>query len=377
MALTRRSLIVGGGLALVAGAGLWRVARTPETATAPWEALARPEPDLRLDAFRHAILAPNPHNRQPWLIRLDGDDGAALFCDLDRRLPMTDPFDRQTVIGFGCFVELAALAAAARGAALEVTPFPEGEPQPRLDRRPVARLRFVGGRPFAPDPLVAAIPHRRSTKTPFEDRAVAADLLSRLHTESPSAGVSTIAEPARVAAVRALVLEALAVEMNTARTHRESIELTRIGAREVDADPDGIDIAGPGIEAMAAAGLIDRASLMDPTSMAFRQGETMMAESYGSAPAFLVVATPDNSRAAQLAAGRAYARANLAATALGLAMHPMSQSLQEYPEMADIFAAMTRLLLPNGQGRVHMLARLGHATLGAPAPRWPLETRLV
>ena len=52
-------------------------------------------------------------------------------------------------------------------------------------------------------------------------------------------------------------------------------------------------------------------------------------------PAYGWVITDGNTRRDQLAAGRAYVRMNLAATRAGLGFHPNSQSLQEYPEMAD------------------------------------------
>jgi hypothetical protein len=394
MPLSRRTILAasGTGLALVAAGGFWRVTRSPETATDPWSLPAPPPADPRLDAFRHAILAPNPHNRQPWIIRLDGTDGATIFCDLDRRLPHTDPFDRQITIGFGCFLTLASIAAAERGLRIAEEWFPEGEPHPRLDGRPIARLTFVPDPTVEPAPLFAAIPKRRSTKTLFEDRPVDPASLQRLSsvfgmTEEDWFEVSADNSPATVAAVRKLVLEAVEIEMRTARTHRESIDLMRIGAREVDADPDGIALTGPGIEAMAATRLLSRAALADPASSAFRQGQTMMAETYGSIPAILSVTTNGNSRGHQLFAGTLYARANLLATSLGLAMHPMSQSLQEYPEMAGVFASMQALLRPvftNGitgsistaNGRVQMLARIGYAAPVPPAPRWPLETRL-
>jgi hypothetical protein len=394
MAVSRRTFILaGGGLALVAGAGLWRVMRTPETAARPWEALAVPEPDVRLDAFRHAILAPNPHNRQPWLIRLDGADGATIYCDLDRRLPMTDPYDRQITIGFGCFLELAQIAAAQRGIRLEISRFPEGEPQPRLDRRPIARVRFVAASAVERDPLFAAILERRSTKDAFEPRVPDAAQLQPLNVSTaiaPGAAwqiIATEADPVRVAAIRALVLEAVAIEMRTRRTHLESVALVRIGADEVDRYPDGIDLSGPGIEAMAAAGLISRAALADPASPAFRQGETMMVETYGAAPAFVIVSTSHNDRWSQLEAGRLYVRANLQATGAGLAMHPMSQALQEYPEMANVYGRMQALARPSfapghigGEpiaGQVQMLARIGFAPKASPSPRWPLEAKLV
>jgi hypothetical protein len=43
--------------------------------------------DIRLDALRYAILAPNPHNLQPWRFRLEGDDSVAILHDPERRLP--------------------------------------------------------------------------------------------------------------------------------------------------------------------------------------------------------------------------------------------------------------------------------------------------
>ena len=95
MGMSRRTFIkaVGGaGLALIGVGGTFAASRTPNRALLPWGELDDvPPADVRLDAFRHAILAPNPHNRQPWLIRLTGQDQAEIFCDLDRRLPQTDP----------------------------------------------------------------------------------------------------------------------------------------------------------------------------------------------------------------------------------------------------------------------------------------------
>ena len=383
MPLSRRTLLAasGTGLALVAAGGVWRVSRTPETAIQPWDLAASPPADPRLDAFRHAILAPNPHNRQPWVIRLDGTDSATVFCDLDRRLPQTDPFDRQITIGFGCFLELARIAAAERGFRIDQSPFPEGESQPRLDARPVAQLSFMPDSDIRPDPLFGSIPERRSTKTVFEARPIEPDKLQRL-TEplglqnSAEHALVIETENARVAAIRQLVLEAVNIEMHAKRPHQESVDLMRIGAREVDANPDGIALVGPGIEAMAAAGFISRAALADPESTAFRQGGAMMTETYGSAPAFLWISTAGNSRTDQLLAGHLYARANLAATSLGLAMHPMSQSLQEYPEMAGPFARIHALLAPSGD-RIQMLARIGYAAPVPPSPRWPLSAKLI
>ncbi len=385
MAVSRRTVILSaaGGLALVGAGAWWRVSRVPQSATGPWDLSGPPPEDVRLDAFRHAILAPNPHNRQPWLIRLDGDDSATIFCDLDRRLPETDPFDRQITIGFGCFLELARMAARARGVEMVITPFPEGEPpgnrDGRLDSRPVARLTFTAAEGLAPDPLFANIPARRSNKEAYDlSRPVSRDDLRAFSTGDPSlpSRMRATATPESVEAIRKIVLEALDIETMTPRTHDESVDLIRIGAREVDRNPDGIALTGPFIEAASAAGMITAESLADPTSRAFAQGRTMMLETYGSAPAFVWIVTTLNDRGSQLDAGRAHVRANLMATAMGLSMHPASQALQEYAEMAEPYNRIHSLLSPEG-GRIQMLSRIGYGPEVAPSPRFPLDAKLI
>ena len=134
--MQRRHLLTAAtGIILTQQNGLWRSARAEPLG--PWRAApASTATDPRLRAAAWAVLAPNPHNRQPWLMRLDGTDTMTLFCDLDRRLPETDPFDRQILIGLGAFLELFRLALLEQGLDASITPFPEGEPQPRLDARP-------------------------------------------------------------------------------------------------------------------------------------------------------------------------------------------------------------------------------------------------
>jgi len=368
----RRQVILGIGGALVAGGafGAWRVTRQPESARVPWTTLGEPVADPRLDAFRHAILAPNPHNRQPWLIRLEGADSAVLSCDLAKRLPQTDPFDRQIVIGFGTFIELAAIAASKRGFRLEVEPIPEGEPQPRLDARPVARLRFVSDPALLPHPLAPAIVLRRTNRQVYQ--ALPAGMLARLATP----GVTLSEDPGQMSALRALAVAAFTREMETPHAHLESVGLMRIGAAEIDAQPDGLALSGPMIEGTALLGMTTREALADPASSAFRIGLEDQQRICGSIPAAMWIVSSDNSRVSQIEAGRSYMRATLSAAAHGVAVQPLSQALQEYPEMAPHFATVHQLLTTAPGQRVQMLARLGMAGQVPPAARYPLEAHL-
>jgi len=380
--VNRRTIIfgIGGTLALAGSGAAWRVMTMPQTARAPWLASPEGDLDLRLDVFRHAILAPNPHNMQPWLIRLVGTDHAEISCDLARRLPQTDPFDRQIVIGFGCFIELAAIAASRRGIRVEVEAFPEGTGEQRLDSRPVARLRFVAEVGMATDPLAAVIRNRRSAKVPFDPaRPVPAESLATLGgAASDLVRFDHTRHKPDVRALRELATAAFELEARTARTLGESINVLRVGSREIDANPDGIPLTGPLFEALSLLGADRvREGARDPQASSTNNQIEKYRQLFAATPDFVWLTGLGNSRNHQLAAGRSYLRLNLLATQLGLGLHPVSQALQEYPEMAPLFAEARRLCRVGPDETLQMLARIGYGSSVAPAPRWPLEAKLI
>ena len=378
MTLSRRktlALIGGGTIFAATGAAGFALTRTPQEALAPW-ALAGGYDDPRLRALSYAILAPNPHNRQPWKVDVRVPDEVTLYVDTDRLLPHTDPFSRQIVIGLGCFLELMALAALEDGLDVAVEMFPDGSDPERLDARPVARCRFSPSN-AAPDPLFAQVPYRRSLKEPFDtDRTVDQAVLDRVLAAARGTKVAGSVRPDDIAAFRELSHEALRIEIETPHTYKESVDLFRIGHREVDANPDGIDFSGPMFEAMALTGTFTRDAALNRSSMAYTEGLKAVFANTDTGMGHLWQVTTGNSRADQIAAGRDWLRLNLAATAEGLGMQPLSQALQEYPEMAALYAEIHDKLAPDG-GTVQMFARVGYGPEVGQSPRWRLEEKIV
>ncbi|MEM7711152.1 MAG: twin-arginine translocation pathway signal protein [Pseudomonadota bacterium] len=362
--LSRRKTLalIGGGtiLAATASAGTFLTTRTPHAALAPWEAAGGYD-DPRLDALSYALLAPNPHNRQPWEAELVGDDGIMLWRDKTRDLPVTDPFGRQLTIGMGCFLELCRMAAAERGFAMETVLFPDGEDGP------VARLTLVDG--GEPDPLFAHVMARRSHKDAFEGRAVGAEAAALAEHAT-----SYLEGPDRDA-LRDHALDAWLAEAATPEAWQESVDLLRIGKAEIEAQPDGIDLGGPMMESLALAGIFTREAAADPDNPGTRDAIESTAFAIAHAPAITLTITPGNTRPDQIEAGRRWLRLNLAATGAGLALRPVSQALQEYEAVLPIREAVHARFAPDG-GTVQMLGLLGYGERTPRTPRWPLETRL-
>ncbi len=369
--------VLGGGTILAAGAAAgFAVTRTPQTAQAPWAAAGGYD-EPRRQALSYALLAPNPHNRQPWLVDLSREGEVVLHADTGKLLPETDPFSRQITIGLGGFLELMRMAAAEQGYRVDAELFPQGADDKALDGRPIARAVFRVDPAVPKDPLFAHVLARRSLKEPYDTaRSVAPDALAAL-SSAITAGTrfgGTI-DAAEVASFRALSREALRIEVETPRTYKESVDLFRIGHREVDANPDGIDFTGPLFETLSLLGLFTRESARDTASSAYKAGLDAVYANADTAMGHIWLVSAANTRQDQIAAGADWLRVNLAATGLGIATQPLSQALQEYPEMAELYASIHEKLAPDG-GTVQMFARIGYGPETAPSPRWPLDAKI-
>ncbi len=371
----RRFLAIVGSSALIFPATS-ACAFSPATARQPWVRAGQYEDPMRR-ALSFALLAPNPHNRQPWHVDLKSETEAVLYCDLQRLLPHTDPFSRQIVIGLGCFLEQFRIAAAHFGLAADITPFPDGADDMTLDKRPVAHLSLAPAPDTPASPLFAQILNRRTNRNLYSEKTPGRDTLQKL-THGLGRGISAAftKAPQEVEKLRSLAIEASNIEFDTKRTYMESVDVMRIGARQINKNPDGIALEGPMMEALHSVGIVTRKTLSDQSTAAFRTGRENYAKGISSARVFIWIITKGNTRLDQIRAGAAYLRLNLGATEEGLAMHPLSQALQEYPEMSEALARLHAMLGIRTEERIQMFARIGYARKVPPAPRWPLETRL-
>jgi len=376
----RNALKLLGGLTVIAagGAGAFAMTRTPEQALVPWGSAGSTQyTDPRMHALSYAILAPNPHNRQPWLIELDQSDSLTLRFDETKQLPHTDPFDRQLTIGLGCFLELLKMAANENGFQLNIELFPEGSNAEDLGSLPIAHVKFTEVESQEKDPLWAYVAQRRTNKKPFDVAKPVSeeDLNKVLAVGQNGTTLNGVVESGEVQRWRELTSAALQIETKTPHTFKESVDLFRIGRKEIEANPDGIAFSGALFESMAMMGMFSRESTLDPESSSYKQGLQAVLANTQSAMGFIWMVTPGNTREQQIAAGADWLRVNLATTSLGLGFHPLSQLLQEYPEMEELYNQTHEQLAPDG-GTVQMLARIGYGAQIAPSPRWAIESKV-
>lgn len=383
MTMDRRNFIrlAGGGVVLAATAGC--SSALPEEALAAWQGPAATETDPRRWALAHAVLAPHSHNLQSWLVDLRRPGELLLHCDLARLLPETDPFARQIMMSQGTFLELLDLAARERGQRTQVTLFPEGEfAADKPDARPVAHVRFVADAAVPRDPLFAQVLRRRTNREAYAPGQPPAQAVQAIAAAAAvpglRSGFADESDPRSMAQLRAIADEAWRIELTTPRTIMESYRVLRVGPDEIARHRDGLSINAPMVRALTALGLFDRSKAPAPDDSAIRSQITGFRERLQATPAFFWMVSQGNGRRTQVQSGRAYVRAQLAATAHGLSMQPLSQALQEYPEVAGPYAQIHTLLGANRPGEVvQMWARLGQGPAIQPAPRRGVDAHLL
>ena len=375
-ALPRRRFIQlwGGGAVLAAAPLAGCVSGYPRAATLAWKQ-ANDSSEIRRCMLAHALLAPNPHNRQPWIADLRREGEIHLVCDGERLLPQTDPFGRQILVGCGAFIELAVIAAAERGHRVRVEPFPAGEPGLRElpANRVVARLVVERDANLPKDDLFAQIRRRHTNKSAFDNaRAVPAPVWAAWRRGATDLGLlaGAITDASPMVQMRRITRESYQTECTTDRTWLESAQLMRIGPDEIEKHRDGISLMGGMPRLLSAVGMFDRFEVPKPGSPGFQRVMDRWA-AFETGSGYFWLASSSNSRSQQLAAGRAYVRAHLQATAAGIDMHPLSQALQEFVEVQPQYDALHRLLgFDPARNTVQMLARVGYGGAAAgPSPR--------
>jgi hypothetical protein len=376
--------VAGGGCVLAATAVSTGCAQQmPASAIEAWQGPSQ-KADARRWILGYAILAPHSHNLQSWLVEFPAPDEIVLRCDLKRLLPQTDPFSRQIMMSHGTFLELLDIAARERGLRADLTLFPEGAfAMGKLDSRPVAHVRLVPDAGVTKDPLFAQILARRTNRSKYDPaRSIPdeawASMSEAVKPNSLRFGFVGAERPDLLKQHRAIAFEAWRIELTTPRTIMESYDVLRVGPAEIDQHRDGLYVLDPMVVWMNRLGLFDRSKAPAPDDYATTSQIKDFGQKLESTPGFLWMVTDANDRVTQVRAGQAYARVQLAATALGLSLQPLQQALQEYPEQAEAHSAIRRLLGAQAPTQtVQMWARVGYAPPVGPAPRRGVEAHIV
>ncbi len=377
------------GVVLVPGifTGCFTKSEKMQKEVSAWDGHKYDEKDIRIIVLSYAILAPNPHNKQPWLIQLKDESNFDLYVDTNRTLPHTDPPFRQLHIGQGTFLENLNLAALNFGYKAIINYFPQGQySNSVIENKPVASIQLIQDKSITKDPLFDQILVRQSNKRAYDNEKAPLKQLKMLQSKIKEElengfSLNITSKTEHMEKLRDIMVNSMKIESNNHDRDMETIKMFRFSKEEVNRYKDGFGLAQSGVTGIKKF-LIENLFLSrdsaekDPISFG-KEAISMTQNQVDSTTTFGWLTTTNNNRLDQVKAGRAYERINLLANSLGLEIHPMSQVLQEYSDMNGLQKEFLNYLkVPKGH-TVQMFFRIGTAAKVEHSPRRDLKDLLI
>ena len=294
-----------------------------------------------------ATLAPSMHNTQPWRFRFQpASQTFELYADPARMLRFGDPDGRAVHIACGAALFNLRLAAAVAGRLPVVRLIPTV-----TQRLLLATLQLAAPWQAKPDEieLHAAIPTRRTNRSPFSGRPVAPGILAELGEAARMEG-AVLHVPGHQEATRLLELARDAERTLLAQPgYRAELARWAGGARDREGIPD--DVLAPH----------DPRGTGPVRDFAPVQPELVRYAWFEEEPQLVVLSTQSSSRSDWLRAGQALQRVLLTGTLRGVAASPLTQPL-ETPDAWLVRDPQSGFEYPQ------MILRIGY---GLPVPHSP------
>lgn len=332
------------------------------------------DPRIRLTAY--GLLAANGHNMQPWKIRLDKDDPMVfyLYADSDRLTKEVDPFARQMMITQGTFLEYVNIAGDKSGYKTDIELFPQGGyDEENLDESmntmPVAKITLTKATSQS-SPLYDYMFLPDTNRAPYQSTKLSSEQIDELENINTDDNISIkiFQDKESIDKLGDYAMKGASIEAGVNRVMEESEIIFRANEYQKNKYSYGFSIEGQGTSGIMKhlmQGLVTLFPSMNSGKAASNILINSTQVSVDNTPAYAMIITKDNTRLSQIKSGMLYSKLILVAHQQGLAMQPLSQALEEYPEMKEIYNSIHQEYAPEG-GTIQMFIRLGRPTKKVP-----------
>lgn len=281
-----------------------------------------------------ASLAPSGHNAQPWVVRILEPKHWVIGSNKKRWLPAVDPENREMLLGIGAFLENMVLAAGTFGYSVDVKIIAKNRTDADIAD---IRLRKDKVQEFA----VEKIKKRRTVRGDFLDQEIKGDDLKYITKHDTRPCLVQIQSPHSFYfpnnSPQGKYLQAGTIEANRTQAFRDPaqeelsdwIRWSNKDAKQYrnGLTPESMEIKG--IAGFFVRSFYDRQSVLKKS---FRdQTVDVAAKQVKTCAGWLVVTSSDSSVSALIEHGRVFQNMLLKIRDKMIAIHPMTQMLEEKP----------------------------------------------
>jgi hypothetical protein len=332
--------------------------------------------DPRISLTAVGLLAANNHNMQPWKVRLDEKDSKVfyLYADSSRVTSQVDPFYRQIMITQGTFLEYIRVAGEKQGWKVDISLFPDGEYDESdilhsMDIKPVAKIQLTKSK-AKNSPLFDGMFKADTNRGAYKPEQLTLAQITGLDSLSTKNGISVklFTDQADLDSIGKYVMESATVEAGVTRVMKESNVIFRANEYQKNKYRYGYSVEGQGTSGFMKhilQGLLTVFPSLNSGKGASQNFINSTKKSMENTPAYAMIVTKGNSRTQQVESGMLYSRLVLTGHSYGIVMQPLSQVLEEYPEMKSLYDGFKQTYATEN-GTIQMLFRLGKPTKDAP-----------
>jgi hypothetical protein len=271
-----------------------------------------------------ASLAPSGHNTQPWFVQYLEPYHWIIGNDKSRWLPAVDPTQRETILSIGAFIQNLEYAAGSFGYACDWTLLATTNQDERVMKVELTREKSRN----AFD--IVKIKNRRTVRSGFlTDGLKKEDLKYLIGSESEFIHyLPTTSKESQF--IDEQTIEANRLQAYRDPAQQELADWIRLSSKDADRYRDGLTTAGMEIEGFSGwvvRNFYDKDNVMKND---FReQGIDKIKKEVSASAGWILITSKDNSVAALLETGRRMQRLFLKVREKNIAIHPMTQILEE------------------------------------------------
>ena len=296
-----------------------------------------------------ASLAPSGHNTQPWLVHYIEPYHWIIGNDKSKWLPAVDPSQRETVLSIGAFIQNLEFAANNAGYSCSFNLLAETNKD--RDLVEVRLQKTLGVRNYDTQKLLKRRTVRSGYLTETLRKEDSAYLLS-----GESDYTHFIPHGSKEYKwLNEQTIEANRLQANCNAAQKELSEWIRFSSKEAEKHCDGLTTAGMELDGIAGwylRNFYDQENVMDNK---FRdQGIDKVKKQVSQSAGWLIITSKENSVATLIETGKRFQRIFLKVRDRNVAIHPMTQILEEGETKTQVNASI------GISGEIQFILRLGY-----------------
>jgi hypothetical protein len=283
--------------------------------------------------LQYASLAPSILNIQPWHVCVADRRKWVISIDPARTAPAIDPGNREILLSIGAFVENLSIAAAANGLRAEVSIIAQSP----FDKN-IAQISFIHKPPL--EYPLKRLELRRTVKKGYLDKPLSLETEYALTAADKDHFFYFPSGTEHAACIRDRVIEQYRIQLDRQEAQAEIIKWMRFSDEDSEKYLDGLTLNSMEIGGIPGWYLRHFAEPPDFLKPRYRDKSLDYTAALSREGAgWIVITSKDRSVSSLIETGRQFERTALLAREHDVAIHPMSQCLEEQTGMDQILSS--------------------------------------